>query len=176
MSSASRKYQEVVLIGKTDSPSSWLFAPAPGIERYEVWSAFACQVIGPLSPGTWKLTASLRPASSELPGSRAKGKVTASLQAESPGAIVTVRLPPKVTGRLVSGTRAELVRCRPTKTASNVTGLVPSVLEKRRRASRPQISGLRTSRNDWSRAPVISDGNATFRSGCADGLPIGYGP
>ena len=81
MSSASRKYQEVVLIGKTDSLSSWLFAPAPGIETYDVWSAFACHVIGPLSPGTWKLTASFRPVRSALAGSRTKGKATASLHA-----------------------------------------------------------------------------------------------
>src|SRR5437870_13227787 len=107
MSSASRKYQEVVLIGKTDSLSSWLFALAPGIETYDVWSAFACHVIGPLSPGTWKLTASFRPARSERPGWRRKAKATAALRVQSPGAIGIVRWPLKATGRFVRGTSAE---------------------------------------------------------------------
>ena len=39
------------------------------------------------------------------------------------------------------------VCCRPTKTPSNVTGLVPKALEKRSRACLPQISGSTISRN-----------------------------
>src|ERR1043166_8963832 len=61
MSTASRKNQELVEKGNADSSSSWLFVPAPGAVRYEVVRAFACQVMGPLSPAMWKLTASLRP-------------------------------------------------------------------------------------------------------------------
>ena len=41
-------------------------APAPGAVTYDVCSALACQVIGPVSPATWKQIASLRPASSGL--------------------------------------------------------------------------------------------------------------
>jgi hypothetical protein len=52
MSTASRKYHDAVLNGKPASPSSCPSEPAPGVVRYEVWSAFACQVIGPLSPAT----------------------------------------------------------------------------------------------------------------------------
>src|SRR5215831_12382108 len=51
ISSASRKYHDVVLSGKTASLSSPPCDPAPGMVRYEVCIAFACQVIGPLAPG-----------------------------------------------------------------------------------------------------------------------------
>ena len=74
----------------------------------------ACQVIGPLSPAMWKLTASLRPQSSVLSGLRTNASATGSLHAAAPGAMVTLRLPPNVTGRLVPLTTAELPNCRPT--------------------------------------------------------------
>src|SRR5690349_20180289 len=79
IATSSRKYQEVVEYGNALSPSSWPSAPAPGAVRYEVCSALACQVIGPLSPTTWKLTASLRPLSSGNGGLATNGSATASL-------------------------------------------------------------------------------------------------
>ena len=51
-STASRKYQDVVVNGNADSSSSCPLAPAPGRLRYDVVSALACHVIGPLSPAT----------------------------------------------------------------------------------------------------------------------------
>src|SRR4029079_16599266 len=102
--------------------------------------ALACQVIGPLVPATWKLTASLRPRNS-LPFVT-KGSVTASLHTDSPGATVTLFLPPKVIARLVAGITAEPDHCRPTNASSKVTGWVPSALEKRIRDLAPQNSGL----------------------------------
>src|SRR4051812_27123086 len=61
-------------------------------------------------------------------------------------------------------------------TPSKATGFVPKALESRMRASLPQMSGRRTRRKLWSRAPSAAMGNTTFRSGCADGFPTGYGP
>ena len=46
-----------------------------------------------------------------------------------------------MTGRLVPAATAELASCKPMKTPSKVTGLVPNALESRMRASPPQISG-----------------------------------
>src|ERR1700754_2922392 len=60
MSRASRKYQEVVEYGK---PASSVRTPLFDALIYEVVSALACHVIGPVSPTTWKLTARRRPAS-----------------------------------------------------------------------------------------------------------------
>src|SRR5688500_18170393 len=60
-STASRKYQEVVLNGKDDSSSRPPTDAAPGAVRYDVCSAFACHVIGPLSPTTRNVTASFLP-------------------------------------------------------------------------------------------------------------------
>ena len=51
-SKASRKYQDVVVKGKPASVSSRPRLPARGPVRYEVVSAFACHVIGPLGPTT----------------------------------------------------------------------------------------------------------------------------
>src|SRR5712671_2216381 len=171
MSMASRKYQEAVEYGKAASSSAWPLEPAPGAVTYEVCSALACQVIGPLAPATWKLTASLRPRSS-LPFFT-KGSATASLHTDSPGATLTLPLPPNVIARLVPGITAEPDHCMPANAPSNVTGCAPSALEKRIRALAPQNSGLTTRRNDWSRAPVSAEGNASDRLGCADGLPTG---
>src|SRR5689334_4018225 len=50
MSSASRKYHDAVLYGNGASLSSLPAEPAPGGVTYEVVNAFACHVIGPLSP------------------------------------------------------------------------------------------------------------------------------
>src|SRR4051794_39261135 len=171
MSMASRKYQEAGEYGNGASSSAWPFEPAPGAVTYDVCSALACQVIGPVSPATWKLTPSLRPAS--IRASLAKGSATGSLHTSLPGSIVTLVLPPKLTGLLLPATSVALASCRPTKTPSNVTGLVPSALEKRSRACLPQISGIMTRRNVWSRAPDSGDGKANFRTGWADGLPTG---
>src|SRR5262249_50999963 len=63
--------------------------------------------------------------------------------------------------------------CKPTKTSSNVTALVPNMFVNRSRACRPQISGRTMRRNVWSFAPVCADGKANRWSGCADGLPTG---
>src|ERR1051325_254226 len=108
MSTASRKNQELVEKGNADSSSSWLFAPAPGAVRYEVVRAFACHVMGPLSPAMWKLTASLRPARLFEGASG-----TASLQTACPGSMVTAVLPAKRTGRLVPGTTAPALHWKP---------------------------------------------------------------
>src|SRR5712671_168820 len=109
MSMASRKYQEAVEYGKAASSSAWPLEPAPGAVTYEVCSALACQVIGPLSPATWKLTASLRPASALT--SFTNGNATASLQTSWPGCTVTLGLPPNVTGRLVPAVSVALPSC-----------------------------------------------------------------
>ena len=98
MSTSSRKYHEVVEKGKALSPSSWPLEPEPGGVTYEVCSALACQVIGPLSPATWKLTASLRPFSSGLAGVATNGSATASLTTLWPGCTVTFFCPPNRTG------------------------------------------------------------------------------
>jgi hypothetical protein len=108
----------------------------------------------------WKLTASLRPESSAAAGSRTKLSCTASLHTEVPGATVTLSLPAKVTGALVPLTRAGPPICRPTKTPSKVTGLVPNTLVRRSRACRPQMSGRTMSRKVWSLAPAAGAGKA----------------
>src|SRR6266853_5361448 len=171
MSTASRKNHDAVGYGKAASSSAAPLTPASGADTNEVVRALACQVIGPLAPATWKLTASLRPRNS-LPF-LTKGSATASLHTDSPGETVTLFLPPKVIARVVPGTTAEPDHCMPTNAPSNVTGCVPSALEKRIRAQAPQNSGLTMRRNDWSRAPVSAEGNASERLGCADGLPTG---
>ena len=129
MSSASRKYQDAVLNGKAFSSSLSPLAPAPGAVKYEVVGALACQVIGPLSPTTWKLTGSLGPSNSAVAGSCTKGTVTGSLHTELPGATAVALLPAKLTGWLLQRTSAVAVRCKPTWMPSKVTGLVPSASE-----------------------------------------------
>src|SRR5947207_13497136 len=57
ISTSSKKYHEAVDIENADSLSSLPCEPAPGGVMYDVVSALACHVIGPLSPATWKLTA-----------------------------------------------------------------------------------------------------------------------
>jgi hypothetical protein len=104
--------------------------------------------MGPLSPATWKLTASFRPSSAALVALVTKGSAVASLQADSPGAIVIAGRPSKVTRRLVPATIAELPRCRPTWTSSKVTGAAPCAFDSRMRAARPQMDGRMISRND----------------------------
>ena len=138
--------------------------------------AFACHVIGPLSPTMWKLTASLRPSSIAALVALANGSGVASLQIVSPGGMVTRGRPPKVRRWFVPATIAELPRWRPTYAPSTVIGFVPNAFDRRMRVSRPQIEGRTIRRNDWSRAPAPGVGNASDRSGCADGLPLGYGP
>src|SRR6266481_7835559 len=88
MSTASRKNHDAVGYGNAASSSEAPLGPASGAVTNEVVSALACQVIGPLSPATWKLTASLRPASSA--GLPAKESATASLHTHSPGGTVTL--------------------------------------------------------------------------------------
>src|SRR3954454_14876633 len=46
ISTASRKYHEVVVNGNAASSSAAPTAPAAGRDTYDVWSAFACHVIG----------------------------------------------------------------------------------------------------------------------------------
>lgn len=92
-------------------------------------SALACQVIGPLSPTMWKLTASLRPSNSAVAGSCTKVRVTGSLRTDIPGATVAALLPAKLTGWLLPGTSVAAPCCNPTWAPSKVTGLVPSALE-----------------------------------------------
>src|SRR6266853_2533779 len=99
MSTASRKNHDAVGYGNAASSSEAPLAPASGAVTNEVVSALACQVIGPLSPATWKLTATLRPASSGASGSRTKERSTGSLHTDAPGAIVTSGLPANATGR-----------------------------------------------------------------------------
>src|SRR5215471_15754003 len=98
MSTASRKNHDAVAYGNAASSSTAPLAPASGAVMKEVVSALACHVIGPLSPTTWKLTASLRPSSSAAAGSRTKGNVTRSLHTDVPGASVVMLLPTKLTG------------------------------------------------------------------------------
>src|SRR3954447_6966147 len=85
ISSSSRKYHDVVEKGNAPSPSSPPRGPASGALTYELVRALACQVIGPLSPATWKLTASLRPdssARSRTEGRGAGGRPTPPPRAE----------------------------------------------------------------------------------------------
>src|SRR5262245_10882826 len=100
---ASRKYQEVVVNGNAASDSSRPRAPAFGGVTYEVCSALACHVIGPLEPATWKLTASLRPSNAAFDDCKT-GRSTASLKRDAPGASVTAGFPPNITGRFVPAT------------------------------------------------------------------------
>src|SRR5260370_3538430 len=127
--------------------------------------------MGRLAPAAWKLTVILRPRNS-LP-LFTKGSATASLHTDSPGATVTLFLPPKVIARLVPGITAEPDHCMPANAASNVTGCAPRALEKRIRALAPQNSGLTMRRNDWSRAPVSAEGNTSERLRWPGGLPTG---
>ena len=148
-------------------------APASGAVTYEVAIAVACQVIGPLSPGMWKVTARVRPARSAPAGSCTKGRLTGSDHACAPGATVTLRLPAKVIGRLVPGTTAAPVICSPANAVSNVTGWEPKALEKRNRICRPHRSGLMMSRKLCSCEPASGCGKAKDRSGCALAKPTG---
>ena len=173
MSTSSRKYHEVDDSGNADSLSSPPRAPAPGAVRYEVVSALACQVIGPLSPTTWKLTARRRPTSIGSAGFFTNGNDTASETTSLPGATVTEDLPPKLTGRLVPARTSAPLFCRPMNTPSNVTGCAPNAFDRRMRACLPQMSGRTIMRNDWSIAPRAASGKANFSSGCAVGLPTG---
>src|SRR5713226_6307728 len=102
-SSASRQYQEVVELGNAASPWSLLAEPAPGLVMYEVCIPLECQVIGPLVPTTWKLTASFRPSSENFSTSSTNSSSTASLKTDCPVGMVTVPAPPKVTRRFVPG-------------------------------------------------------------------------
>ena len=38
------------------------------------------------------------------------------------------------------------------------------------------MSGRTIMRNDWSRAPACGVGKTRLRLGCAEALPVGYGP
>src|SRR5215203_5009655 len=89
-STASRKYHDVVVKGNAPSPSSAPWLPLPGPLTYDVCSALACHVIGPVDPAAWKLTASLRP--SRLPGAAraTNGSATGSLTIDCPAGRVTV--------------------------------------------------------------------------------------
>src|SRR5215467_4428081 len=176
MYTASRKYHDVEDSGNESSLSSLVRNPTPGIDRYDVVIAFACHVIGPLSPTTWKLTASRRPTSIGSAGFLTNGSDTGSETTSAPGATVTNGLPAKVTGRLVPASTAAPLFCKPRYTPSNVTGCVPNAFDSRMRACLPQISGRTINRNDWSLAPRAASGNANFSSGCAAGKPSGYGP
>src|SRR6185295_19419800 len=100
----------------------------------DVASALACHVIGPLSPTTCRLTASLRPARVVLKN----GSATGSLHTISPGGTVTLVLPLKFTGWFVPATTAPPLHCSPAYTPSKVTGFVPKTFEKRRRVCRLQ--------------------------------------
>ena len=119
----------------------------------------------------WKVTDSLRPAISAAPVT--KGSATASDQTCAPGATVTVFLPAKVIGRFVPGRMAAPLICSPANAVSNVTGLVPNVLEKRNRICRAQKSGRMTRRKLCSCEPVSGCGKANDRSGWAEALPTG---
>src|SRR5215467_10016656 len=176
MYTASRKYHDVDDSGNASSLSSLERNPAPGIDRYDVVIAFACHVIGPLSPATWKLTARRRPTSIGSAGSLTNGNDAGSDTASAPGAIVTDGWPAKVTGRLVPASTAAPLFCRPRYTPSKVAGFVPNAFDRRMRAWLPQTSGRTISRNDWSLAPRAASGKANFISGCAAGKPAGYGP
>ena len=99
----SRKYQDADDIGNADSPSSPPCAPASGAVMYDVVSALACHVIGPLSPTTWKLTASLRPFNIGSAAFFTNGSDTASESTSLPGATVTVFLPPNVIATTAAG-------------------------------------------------------------------------
>src|SRR5712691_1359037 len=175
-SSASRKYQEVVELGNAASPWSFPCEPAPGLVMYEVCIPLECHVIGPLVPTTWKLTASFRPSSENFSTSSTNSSSTASLKTDCPAGTVIVLPRAKVTGRFLPGTIAPALACRPRKTSSSVTALVPKKFEKRTRKRSPQRFGRTMSRNVWSFAPVSADGKANSRSGCATAVPEGYSP
>src|SRR5262249_13735358 len=113
MSTASRKNHDAVAYGNADSSSTAPLAPASGAVMKDVVSALACHVIGPLSPTTWQLRASLRPANSGVDASRTKARSTASLHSEAPGAMVTCGLPPNATAWFEPVTTAGPPRANP---------------------------------------------------------------
>src|SRR5687768_1956960 len=51
-STASRKYHDVVVYGNAASSSDFVWLPVRGRLTYEVCSALACHVIGPVGPVT----------------------------------------------------------------------------------------------------------------------------
>src|SRR5262249_43246483 len=112
-SSASRKYQDVVELGNATSPRSAPCEPELGALMYEGCIPLECQVIDPLLPTTWKLTASFRPSSAKVSTSSTKSRSTGSLQTSCPGWRVTLRRCPNVTLSLVRGTIAPALACRP---------------------------------------------------------------
>src|SRR5439155_7988606 len=114
ISTASRKNHEAVLKGNAASSSDAPLDPERGGLTKEVCNALACQVIKPLSPATWKLTASLRPISSIAAESCTKESSTGSLQTDVPGGTVTLSLSANVTKRFVPFTIAGPPRCKPT--------------------------------------------------------------
>ncbi len=147
-SMASRKYQDVVVNANAASLSSAPWLPDRGAERYEVVSALACHVIGPVDPTAWKLTTSFRPASSGSAALVTKLRSTGSLVSAPPAGIVTlVRPRSKSTRRFVPAVTLPPLLCNPTNTSSKVTGRVPKTFVSRRRAVFPQRSGLTISRN-----------------------------
>ena len=103
--------------------------------------ALACQVMGPLSPTTWKLTASFRLPSIGSFLSFTQGKAITSLIALCPAGTVMLGLASKVTGRLECGTSTLPLDCKASSTSSKVTGLLPKAFERRMRAWPPHMSG-----------------------------------
>ena len=143
-STASRKYQDVVVSG--NASSSFISPMAPGAAaavRYDVVSALACQVMGPLGTDDMKADGKRRPASSDQSLLLTNGSSTASLTAMPPAAIVTLGLPrSNRTGLFVPGRTLPPAPCTPTNTPSNVTGALPKTLLRRKRMVRPHRSGL----------------------------------
>ena len=129
MSSALRKYQDAVLNGKAFSSSLSTLAPAPGAVKYEVVSALACQVIGPLSPMTWKLTASLGAGQLSRRGIVHEGQGHRVAPHRTTGAYRSRALAGEADRLVAADDSAASVRCKPTWMPSKVTGLVPSALE-----------------------------------------------
>src|SRR3954462_15587990 len=102
------KNHEVVEYGKTVSAPSAVRSPAFGADRYDVVNAAACQVIGPLSPRTYRLTARCCDCASVTLTD------TGSLRMVRPAGTVTDRRPDKVSTRSVPDTTLAPMRCRPT--------------------------------------------------------------
>src|SRR3954471_16835365 len=159
------KNHEVVECGNAMSAASAVWSPAFGSDRYDVVNAAACQVIGPLAPATYRLTARRCDCASVTLTD------TASLSVVRPAATVTDRRPAKVSARLVPGMTLPPMRCRPTYARPNVTGRVPNSLVSRMRQLVPSTLGCTIMRSVWFCAWL--SGNAAVNRGAVFPGPAG---
>ena len=155
----------MVECGNAVSATSAVRSPAFGSDRYDVVNAAACQVIGPLSPATYRLTARCCDCASVTLTD------TGSLRVVRPAGTVTDRRPEKVSTRFVPGATFPPMRCRPTYARPKVTGRVPNSLVNRTRQLVPSTLGCTIMRSVWLCAWL--SGKAAVSSGAVFPGPAG---